>query len=140
MGGVAWGPLAPDQYHYNQVKQLPSGQLLVCGALVYSSTESDILLARHITSGTAGMHAQENNGTLTVWPVPTTGILNLAANDLRLAGAVVEIRDATGRTFLAEVIRSNGELRIDVSSLPPGVYTITARTGTGILAKRFMKN
>ena len=67
-------------------------------------------------------------------------VLNLAANDLRLAGAVVEIRDATGRTFLAEVIRSNGELRIDVSSLPPGVYTITARTGTGILAKRFMKN
>ena len=140
-GGIAWGPTAPEEYHYNMVKQLAGGQFMVCGALVYSSNNSDILLARHLSSGMAAIEEQNtSDGDLALWPVPAGDILHIAIGDGPASGFSIELRDATGRSIPTTPTIAGLEMTLNVAELPPGVYCITSRHGTHSITQRFIKD
>ncbi len=62
---------------------------------------------------------------LSVYPNPTTGVINMLINDPR--AAVVEIVDLTGRTMM----RTRFTQVLDVSILPMGAYVVVIRSFDG---------
>ena len=72
----------------------------------------------------------------TVYPNPTTGILYL---DASVGGGDVQIVDATGRDLsghLSQRPRGREGVRLDLSALPAGMYTLIHATGTHRIVKR----
>jgi uncharacterized surface anchored protein len=72
------------------------------------------------------------DGTATAGPVcPVERVPPESACAPRpVAGAVVEIRDASGKEVAQAVTASDGSFRID---LPPGVYTVEAQAAAGLM-------
>lgn len=92
-----------------------------------------------ITSPTAQHLAKH----LHLFPQPATNVLHLEMGGLSGSAAVpVEIRTLTGQvlhrtTGLAQ--QGTLHLRLAVSALPPGLYTLHLLTGQGVVARRFSR-
>lgn len=74
---------------------------------------------------------------INVWPNPATDYINISGGDLQLSGdSNVTIIDLSGR----ELIRTGYAERIDISSLPHGIYIIiTSLNGKPVSYNRIIK-
>lgn len=71
--------------------------------------------------------------TLSVSPNPGTGIFRLNL----VSEAVVKVFDATGKMLQSRVLQPG--LELDVTTLPPGVYILTAQQGATISSGKIVK-
>lgn len=80
------------------------------------------------------------NSALQVFPNPVQDVLTIKNTDSEVEYEVVTILDASGKIVKTTNISSNTETRVDVSSLPRGIYFIDAMDSTGNkVTERFVK-
>jgi type IV secretory pathway protease TraF len=72
---------------------------------------------------------------LRIWPSPTSGHFTIS----NLAAERVELTDISGRVLLATRSPATGELALDISSWPVGLYHVRAVTPTGHRTGGLMK-
>jgi hypothetical protein len=111
---------------------IPSGAITISAAtpivgninFVYSRTDSTIVPAVNAV-------AQLNDGKLTVYPNPTSGLLNIKWEDRNMDGASIVVTDVTGREITTNVISSKkrfGSNLLDLSRLADGIYLVTIKS------------
>ena len=84
-----------------------------------------------IVSNTTDIDLMEGNGNVTIYPNPTTGILNVVGEQI----GNIEVYEATGRA----VMRADNTEQIDISNLPSGIYFLRITHIHGVNVKRVMK-
>jgi len=75
--------------------------------------------------------AENSREAATLWPNPTTGILNIEAD----GPTRIDILDACGHTLL-----SGTAPRLDLTAIPAGIYFVRILTADGVTTKRIIKN
>lgn len=89
------------------------------------------------TTGTVGITEAEGLNTLSVYPNPTDGLLNVD-----LTGAVgpvdIDVLDIAGRTVQQRHTNAGGILHMDVAPLAAGEYQLRIRGEKGIVMRRFV--
>jgi hypothetical protein len=89
----------------------------------------------------AGVEEAAHAATLTVYPNPVTGILNIDARDLADGPATIDILDVTGRNiYHCNIAITNGSLHhtIGTSSFSPGVYEVRMADKNGVLTSKIV--
>ena len=71
---------------------------------------------------------QSSTAAFKVHPNPATGMVTIEAN---VENTNVEILDMMGRTVLSHKADGSCEVRLDVSTLPPGLYIVRLRAADG---------
>ena len=85
-----------------------------------------------------GINEEGNSSLLTLSPNPATDELRIQNAELRIKN--IEIYNLLGEKRLTLNPTSNGEgLRVDVSSLPAGIYFVKVRTDKTNFAGKFVK-
>lgn len=79
-----------------------------------------------------------NNSEIKIYPNPATGLINIET-DIREYGDLF-IYDAFGRLLVSDSFELGGELQINVSSFPPGLYILKMNTSSYTQTARFVKN
>jgi len=86
---------------------------------------------------------QQLNSTFKLFPVPTTGRLNVAYNAPQAGDIYIEIVNVNGKimyTQKANVLEGTNTLNMELFDLPGGMYYMTIRDGSGhVQAKPFTK-
>lgn len=80
----------------------------------------------------AGINAIAINSSVTVFPNPASGIINIKSNETILGYEIVNV---LGQTVLANSLVNN---QIDIQILNKGLYQIILRTNNGRIAKSFV--
>ncbi len=78
-------------------------------------------------------------GRLVLFPMPVTDELFVQADEADLAQAAVGLLDAAGRRMGAPLQRQGDRLRLDVSGLASGSYTIRVASGQRVWTGSFVK-
>jgi hypothetical protein len=78
-------------------------------------------------------------GRLELFPMPATDELFVQAQDADLVKAAVGVLDAAGRRMNVPVLRQGDRLRLDVSGLASGSYTIRLASGERAWRAAFVK-
>ncbi|MBN2612900.1 MAG: autotransporter-associated beta strand repeat-containing protein [Bacteroidales bacterium] len=91
-----------------------------------------------IVSGINTIPEPDNSKFFMVFPNPVKNILTVKFDET-LSGGMIEIQNLCGCTFFNSQICSAPELRIDISTIPPGIYFVKAVTRENITVKRFVK-
>lgn len=91
-------------------------------------TEVEVLV------GSTGLNGLSNDGSIAVWPNPTTGIVSVSLGDAK--GRVsIDVLDITGRLVMATnvdgAVQQGGILTLDLGSLATGEYTLNVRHDAG---------
>lgn len=108
----------------------PSGELYF--------TEMTGAKVRKITLAWDGVNqVNGNNAKLEVFPNPTQAMVSLRINAIERE-ANVTLTDARGVAVRTMTVPCNVTMQIDVSSLPPGGYTVNAKVGTDDASKQLI--
>lgn len=127
-----------------EVKQLSSNSPLSYPDLelyLYSSCDdaisSSVFASVYFGNATSVNDLADNN-KLTVYPNPTSGILNIKLlEDYKING--VKLMDATGRLLRNEFVNDNTQShQMDVSNLPLGIYSLQVQSDEKIFVKKIM--
>lgn len=76
-----------------------------------------------------------DNNKINIFPVPTTGILQITCNDF--IDAQLQVKDYTGKQVMQQYFRGLAEL--DLSKFPGGIYIIYIQTENAVLARKVIK-
>ena len=74
--------------------------------------------------------------SLKVYPSPATDLLTVSTDGIQIT--MVDIMDVNGKIIFSNTPQSDN-LRMDVSSLPSGIYILNVRTENGKETRRFIK-
>jgi large repetitive protein len=86
-----------------------------------------------------GIGAELTAPTLDVYPNPTPdGRLTVTAHGFRQP-LTLTVLDALGRAVLTQPLATDATAPLDLSTLPVGVYTLRAQTGTSVLTRRLVR-
>jgi hypothetical protein len=75
---------------------------------------------------------------LTIYPNPTTDIININLESITADGANVRVFDAFGRELISSTTQDS-RLSIPVSTLSPGTYFIEIKSGAKLIRNKFTK-
>ncbi len=91
--------------------------------------------------GTTGINDVKKNEILNCYPVPAKDILYVHTGEQMSGAAHLYIVDAMGKQVQSNqlAIVANGETKIDVESLPQGMYFIKLASGNIIASGKFIK-
>lgn len=110
------------------------------GAPVYnlvSKGNEDIFVSK--LSGNGGVGLKEvNNSFFTLYPNPTTGIINLKI-DLQKEGTSIEVYNGLGQ-LIKEQIMNAQSYTLDLSNEASAIYYLKVRTGNQIQVIKLIKN
>lgn len=109
--------------------------LAISGDVLFAGTSSGGVWKRSISGITTGTHKIETSvNNIAIYPNPSTNNITIGCNE----EATIEIFSMQGQ--LIQVISKHSlETNIDVSVFPVGVYILKAKTGKGIVTKKFVK-
>lgn len=80
------------------------------------------------------------NHSLKIFPNPVQDVLTIQNTDTEVSYETVNILDGTGKVIRTENMSGNSSIRVDMSSLPRGIYFIDAMDSTGNnVTERFVK-
>jgi len=79
-----------------------------------------------------------NSNELKIYPNPVIGYLNIEINDKD--SGTISIYNTYGQILISDIYESSGELKVDIHSLPPGIYFLKVEGSSGIQTARFVKN
>ncbi len=74
-----------------------------------------------------------NNDNIIIYPNPANDVINISSEDAELNGVLVS-------NSLGQLIIETSESRIDISTLPIGIYNVTLLFDNNSITKRFVKN
>lgn len=90
---------------------------------------------------TTGVSTPDLGNFLTIWPNPASDRINITVPFFSTEGTQVELIDATGRTVQASPIASTvDQFTLDISMLPPGVWTLRIANADWIHVGRFVRS
>lgn len=90
-----------------------------------------------VMTGVMGLQPLQADNHLEIWPNPANCELHF-----RIENTCIEswaVADINGRIVMSDHRDSKEAVRIDISSLHPGVYTLSIKTGNSILSRRFQR-
>ncbi len=111
-----------------------AGETIYVAFRHFNTTDMFYLLIDDVVVNVQGSNSgiNENNASsIALYPNPTTGILNITAEDVNS----VEVYDITGRV----VMMRGAENTIDMSELEAGVYFVNVATANGSAVQRVVK-
>jgi hypothetical protein len=79
-----------------------------------------LIIGHRVTSSVATVDLNSSKPQL--YPNPATSSVTLTGVE---AGRIVHLLDMLGREVLRSIVPADGSLRLDVSSLPPGIYIVS---------------
>jgi hypothetical protein len=113
-----------------------SGICLDSQGNVYESDYANVI--REVVISPTGIeNVVDANSELMLFPNPTNMILNIKLSG-QLNG-LATLWDITGREVMSSIIISTNEMRIDVSSLSPGMYFLSVKTKDTFVTQKFIK-
>ena len=113
------------------------------------STSYDVQVIAHCTNGqtsdpsatitfmTTGINDYTLDNTVTVYPNPTTGLIQIENGEWRMEN--VEVYDAYGK-LLNTMIVNDHTANLDLSGYAKGTYFVRVTTEKGVVTKRVVKN
>ena len=91
-----------------------------------------------ITIGNVGIASAELSNQITVYPNPTSDVLRVTSEGLQVIS--VEVFDMMGKKQKSrKAEEQNGEMVLDVSDFPAGVYFLRISTEKGVVTKKVIK-
>ena len=90
-----------------------------------------------ITFTTTGIHDYTLDNSVTVYPNPTTGLIQIENGEWRMEN--VEVYDAYGK-LLNTMIVNDHTVNLDLSGYAKGTYFVRVTTEKGVVTKRVVKN
>jgi plastocyanin len=87
--------------------------------------------------GTTGI-AENNAGTLRVYPNPTPGKLTVIPGESTGKMDDLKVMDITGKTIFFDVVSSGQQYNLDLSTYPGGYYFLSVSSDTGTLTKKII--
>jgi hypothetical protein len=82
---------------------------------------------------------ENNNNGFSIYPNPTTGIINLTVCEALVSVKNIEITDITGKTIKNFPIDSFSNFQINISHLQNGVYLLKVETETRVYIQKIIK-
>jgi len=82
------------------------------------------------------MEADENS--ISIFPNPTTGLLNISFGNAESEGYSVEIYDALGRLVTTEMVSASDNHTMDISAYPEGLYVVRISTPAFVANKKIL--
>ena len=82
------------------------------------------------------VEADENS--VSIFPNPTTGMLNIAFDNADMSSYSVEIYDALGRLVTTEMVSASDNHTMDISAYPEGLYIVRISTPAFVANKKIM--
>lgn len=113
---------------------LRPGQELDGGSLIEAALDDVEVWSETAPDGIAERTAQR---ALSVWPTPTTGLVNVEVRMELEPGMRIEVLDLTGRSVLAPRPVKEDLVRIDSSGLANGQYVLRLVWSEGSVERRF---
>lgn len=84
--------------------------------------------------------SQTSNNTLKIFPNPVRETLTIKNDNADVEFETINVLDASGKIIMTDNMSGNSEIRVNVSSLPRGIYFIDAMDSTGNkVTERFVK-
>lgn len=114
----------------------PSGDLIVGG--YENSAEPDIRLLKLKTGLNIGVKELETK-SVSIYPNPTTDVLNLDLSEFEAGIKAVRVFDGTGR-LVHESSTDQSKIRLELELLADGVYTGTIVSKNQVATVQFSKN
>lgn len=110
-------------------------------AINYVTDDAFALLVDDFSVTTTGVVGLDENfaSKLSVYPNPTTGLVNVSNNDNVLYTGI-EVVDINGRTVKTIGLNGVAEAQINVSDLSSGVYMLNISSDSGKTTKKLVKN
>jgi hypothetical protein len=97
------------------------------GKMYTQGYQQPLLITAAITARTT---SDADNYTISIAPNPIVSIVNFGITSTKAGRVFITIGDIHGVIFIQKNIAVNsGSLQIDMSSLPPGTYSLTVRDG-----------
>ena len=87
----------------------------------------------------AGVATREAAPTLEVFPNPAQNFVSIAVPHNMAASTTARLTDAHGRTVVLAATRIGGRLRMDISKLASGIYTIEVFGNDAVAQGRLVK-
>ena len=81
---------------------------------------------------------EADDNSISIYPNPTTGMLNISFDNAELDGYSVEIYDALGRLVSAENVSASYNHTMDISAYPEGLYIVRISTSAFVANKKIM--
>jgi hypothetical protein len=92
---------------------------------------------RLIVRTDVGVQEIAPKSTISAFPNPTSGLLNVALKNT--SNAIVKLVDLNGRTVFSENVSNKFNLTIDMSNLAKGIYSLQVISNNGVETKKVMK-
>ncbi len=83
-----------------------------------------------------GINEIENNVSVSVYPNPSNGIVNLEISD-DYEGLTLKVSDAIGQTVLEKGIEAH-ESSLNISNFPDGIYLLSVSGKSGVFTKKIV--
>jgi len=96
---------------------------------------------RQIAISPTGVTEIQTYSSMSVYPNPTTQMLNVKFSEPLLSEATLKIEDVTGREIsLVKIRQASGDLQVDVTSLSAGIYFVSVTNAEeNIMSEKFIK-
>ena len=140
--GAQWTGTNTTLTTYNYSLNSLIGQPNVIFRIVFHSDELENQLGINIddfviTGVLSNSNFELNN--ISIYPNPSTGIFNVSLGNI--APSLIEVYDLTGKIILSkkDIVTSNSELAIDLSSASQGVYFVKIIENQNQIVKRIIK-
>ncbi len=77
---------------------------------------------------------------ISIYPNPSRNYINIVSNKPQdLEGAVITIVDMAGKVTLKQVLLANGQQRVNISALSPGIYIVHILKTNGVETQKLLK-
>jgi Ni,Fe-hydrogenase III large subunit len=104
---------------------------------VWSETGNDISrVIMYVDSVTTGVHVNDVNASLSVYPNPSKGIFTIEAKNKANGAMQAEVFNHLGERVYSAMLNESG--RIDLSDKPEGVYFVQVKSAAGVLTKKII--
>lgn len=104
-----------------------------CNSMFEFSTWSTVPLRTSMTN-VSNINA---SGSINIYPNPAGDFIYIELAGTAKAEGNISVYNIVGQNMMSEQLEKNGKL--DVSSLPKGIYTLRYDTGAGVLQSKFIK-
>lgn len=80
------------------------------------------------------------NNILALYPNPTSGTLQIAANDSKVSLSLLEVYSMSGQLLLSRPISTKEYIHVvNLSELKTGIYLVSVHTNRGTIIKKIVK-
>ncbi|KAA5533617.1 T9SS type A sorting domain-containing protein [Taibaiella lutea] len=124
---------------YVKIVSNPDGTGAFIDEVLTNNTDQNTITYKPcgINGGTAIHNVNGEILDFTLFPNPATDVLQLETKDLKVNN--VTITDISGRIVVKKTVAPAGEIKLDIATLPRGMYFLKMDTDKGVASSKFIK-